>query len=452
MKSILVATWGNPWIPGWSSVEYVYGNNSIKSRSSLPLLLNSLSPDLTLIVVLDTVANKRFNSYNDLLRNVEYRYREFLKSLMDEARSDLACNVSFIVAPGVGRFKFDDYYFRFSGSLSDFYAYTLYALLKYFLCNEELTVYLDLTHGINFMPTLTYRCIREMLNALALTTSVELKVFNSDPYVRNVTDKMEIHLVEDRVVSPLLAFQPMKIGGVHRLLSQFEQNDGIIEVIKRFSLNNHEVEELNVFLNSVLNGFPLALYRWYPDLKALKEKIDEAFNTWLNEVCIKHVGNEYVIERKVKFTEDFTTCTIIWFIASLLNLSRKHEVSFNELNELCERLFSKFKRLEIAISHDLCHEIPSRISKKIKEDEGIFNKWIRLNEVIEGGGFDNRNFIFHSGFERNTVEIRIDSDSEFQNRLNSMDDETIKKEIKPHLRFRYAEDNLRKVIKTCRRL
>jgi CRISPR-associated protein Csx1 len=86
---------------------------------------------------------------------------------------------------------------NFIGNMEDFYGYVLYKFVDILSAEfdkdlEDLELYLDLTHGINFMPVLTYRAIREISEII--TANATLHVYNSDPYRREAS--LRIHLVE----------------------------------------------------------------------------------------------------------------------------------------------------------------------------------------------------------------------------------------------------------------
>jgi CRISPR-associated protein Csx1 len=157
----------------------------MQTKSSLPAILNYANPktEKVFIIVLDTVIKHHVSSYKELKDSVVTYYQEFLRSL--NLGSEIPVEV--IVAPGVGRFRLDgESCAEFLGLLTDYSAYVAYEISRSLLQigGDELTVHLDLTHGINFMPSLTYAVICEVLGAIAITKKVRLKVYNSEPYIR----------------------------------------------------------------------------------------------------------------------------------------------------------------------------------------------------------------------------------------------------------------------------
>ncbi len=65
-------------------------------------------------------------------------------------------------------------------------------------------------------------------------------------------------------------------------------------------------------------------------------------------------GNDrLVVERMLRFGNDFTTCIKAYLTAKILDLHNKHEVTLDELHEIRKRLFTKSRKLNSAISVDL---------------------------------------------------------------------------------------------------
>ena len=178
---LLIAPWGNP--EAWDKVTYIYNDYRKESYTSLHILQHVLKPDYTIIIALDTLA-KDGNNYEEILNDAE-------NIIWSYARIFCIINPKIIIAPGVGEFidRCLNKRKSFKGSMKDYYAYIIYKLTEIFseiLMKKDINrieVHLDLTHGINYMPTLTYRAIRELLGIISIVKDVTLKVYNSDPYV-----------------------------------------------------------------------------------------------------------------------------------------------------------------------------------------------------------------------------------------------------------------------------
>jgi CRISPR-associated protein Csx1 len=157
--------------------------------------VNKLNPSRIILVVVDTEIGKEFEDNEDLCRKVEESYKKFCEEIQ------LPLTPEVIVAPGVGDFEKA----KFEGEMTDFYYFVSFGLTKRLTSAEgELDLILDLTHGVNFAPTLLYRSLYELLGVLAFTRKVQLRVYNAEPYRKGVKT-LQIHLVESREVQPRLS-------------------------------------------------------------------------------------------------------------------------------------------------------------------------------------------------------------------------------------------------------
>lgn len=429
MESVLISTLGDP--SAWDPVEYFYGGFSFKSISTLPLF-NYLSPkpDAVILVVLDTIIDDKISSYADLVEKVRSKYVSLISLISKETGLSYG-QVRIVVSPGVGRFKPKDkeLFFNFIGNLSDFYAYTMFEISKPFIESEtEVTIHLDLTHGVNFMPSLTLLAIRRIASILALTRrSVRLKVYNAEPYRKNITNRLNIHLVEDS--QAVIEYDLIKLGarGGCVLLKHYDKN--IIcckEDLNKLKLRHNVAKELNAFLSSVFNGLPLALYTFYPDVTQLESIIEETVKIWRENISITSDGSEVYVRRNLSFDKDYTKLIQIWLIAKTLNLHKKIEVSYDELDNLREKFFSKFsKKINEMISLDL-----RRVKENVEKNREICEDWVKLKAVFkeEFKDFRERDFLAHSGLEMNVTEVKYDGQT---------------------IMLRYAKDEKEKIINGC---
>jgi len=177
--TVCVATWGNP--RGWRLAEYVSGNARVKAFSTLSILYELERPLKTIVVALDTLADlSQLEDGADYSR-VEKEAAEIVKQYL------CGVDASVVVLPGVlerGIGAGDRQIFR-SEPYGEYLPLFLYATYKEGLRVEgELRLALDISHGVNFMPTLAYRAAEEAAAALATARvqRVELKVYQADPY------------------------------------------------------------------------------------------------------------------------------------------------------------------------------------------------------------------------------------------------------------------------------
>lgn len=425
MKSFLVATWGNPWAPGWREVEYSLDDCTMRSKSSLPLLLHKIekvehSPPKVLIIVLDTVASYPTPTYEGLLENVKSKFSRFIEEDLHLNAKD----IKIIVAPGVGRFRISNSteykVSEFLGELLDFYTYVLMKISNE-ISPDELRLHLDLSHGINYMPVLVYRAIKEILGILAISNNVNLKVYNAEPFIGDVSSSLRIHIVEDTTIAPapcnetinsdMNFLKSSKIPCNLELTPSERRNiDG---EIKKY-LGKPEVRKLNAFLGGVYNGLPLTLYTFYPECQKLEKCLSLIESIYKKYVNISSIEIGFRVVRKLKFGRDLIALIKCYFTAKVVGLESKSEVSLKELHDIREKFFSRNKRINATISYDLV-DIEERINQMDKSRKGELASWISLSKVYDEGEpdinrFNDRNFLAHSGLERNVTYIKLRND------------------------------------------
>ncbi|MEM1610723.1 MAG: TM1812 family CRISPR-associated protein [Sulfolobales archaeon] len=188
-----ITTWGSPWFvyPNnyrWRKVEYVLADDSgcgVSSRTTLSFIFKCISHSLRRFVVIvpsTVVFEPGLNSYDELIQHVKNIYRGFICEEIKKVGDLSPKALDLIVAPGSGKFtnryKGDSVEGRlmlnYCGSLSNFYYY-VYLELSRILVKEilniendgdskkSLKIVLDLSHGMNYMPVLTYRAVNYYL-------------------------------------------------------------------------------------------------------------------------------------------------------------------------------------------------------------------------------------------------------------------------------------------------
>lgn len=426
MVNVLISPWGS--YERWQEVEYCLNNNKMKSKTSFSLLFNIIKPEKTFIVVLDTVAIDG-KSYDELVQNVRNWYIDFIER---ELNLDIK-NIEIIVAPGVGDFKNG----IFRGNMKDFYAYTLYSLAKQFPCAEDDTIgiHLDITHGFNYTPTLTYKAVSEIASIISLSKDVKLKVYNSEPFVQGVKT-LRIHIVEETSINPISTVSGMTSNV--RLLEPLDLTNEERQKLFREDLGEIkevlEYKTINAFLSSIVNGLPLLLYSTYPDVEKMKRCLDLCGNVYKEYINVQ--GNDKLkVQRRLYFNENFVTLTKAFLIAKSLRLAGKTEVSLRELHEVREKLFTKNSKLNSQISRDLS-EIREKIESlgdKISE----IKAWTPYRNILSTklGEPNLRNFFAHSGLEYNVIEIEVD-----HNILEKGED------LNDAIKVRYSKEYMNKVI------
>ncbi len=405
MKKLLVATWGNP--RAWAEVEYCVGDKKICCKSSTKAVAEAEEPDETFIVVLDTLGS---GSSYALVRSKALRVaQEFAREWGVEAEA--------LVGPGKGAFREG----RFEGDALDYYYWAFYQLAEILVARARRVeeVILDLSHGINFMPVLTYRAVRELLELLNIMrhpeNRVRLKVYNSDPYAQGA-GRLWVNLIEESAPPPEVSVSPVKTSDLRPLYPLSTKPEERAEFFIKFKLPVRPLE-LHAFLSALKNGFPLLLACSYPDPQGLLSVIKKCLRTYFEEVKVD-IGPPAVVKRRLRLTDGFKLLTASWFVAEALRLlayigSPKREHSFSRIRELALRLYDHDPKVQALVKADLV---------KIKDAaQEVGGDWMLLSEALakrqglphREPSLERRNFAAHSGLERSCVEIKREGEEIF---------------------------------------
>ena len=387
-ERVLIAPWGNPFF--WWEANYKVDCEklgikdckrttvTVTSKSTLPAMIEAINPDRVIVVVLDTLVNARKDekyppigdakpsTYLEVVEDVKRRVQWF----MDEIGID---NAEILVAPGVGEFKNA----TVLGDILDFYAFVLYELSKR-LPRTNSEVFLDLTHGINFMPVIMYRAVNHLLGLSAYVNDVTLTVVNSEPAL-DEKGVMSMEVIERELFRP----RPM-----YSLLTGGER------------------EELwSAFISSMANGFPLAFATFYPDKEEVVKTLDNTFREWMTKGIDVTSNGKVEIRRKKKLGHNFRTLSKLMFLLEVLeergwSRYKKKVLTFGELREIAG-LFRRMPTIGPVVERQV-NELERAIEgANIKEPkplrEFLGKAWSRKVKV--------GNFIAHAGFEGNIVYV-----------------------------------------------
>lgn len=491
--NLLIATWGSPWADpcrpreglSWGEVTYVgISGKEVRSRTTLPLLLEELSPEGVLILACDTVACcsdlREGEGYGDLREAVRRKYVGFIKDILSaEGLSDCVSRVEVAVVPCLGRFRNGE----FDVEVSDTRLWILYELMNFLVSKgikgggggEELNIYLDLTHGPNYVPTITYSALRSLLHHVAFSNlRVRLRVLNTDPYVRGVTDKLRVNVVEDTEIQKLTEWQPTESDSKLGFKSR-QASAGIpADINKKLEQVNRSIEpkeagkvinDLTLLYASVHLGLPLltleALSR--VSYERVRKTLKELFNTHLSQCFTaeasgegnqcKLIVKEIITIRSPKLTE--FTIKAATLLAALEKSVRQHTtkregptlrelgkvreaIAWNEvINLVISNELHKIKEVicEYILTKSMEGEDKANISKEhIEKCVGTLKqleKGAPLADIIkelgrEVGSFNPRNFLAHAGLEYNTIKAET------------------------HATLKYREEYMKEIIKTVK--
>ncbi|NHV97929.1 MAG: CRISPR-associated DxTHG motif protein [Thaumarchaeota archaeon] len=220
MVDVVVSVWGDPsrWKPveGYC-VELPGGGSFTASRTyrcSLGALMEAFSGSRVLLFASSTLGDPSVGRYSSLVDSVCGLVEFYLRG--GEYCSD-ASRVGVVVLPGVGRFE-RGVVRSFLGGLGQFRVAAFLKALDFFTEFRPERVVLDLTHGLNYMPTYVRLSVFDALtcySALA-KTEVKLLVYNSEPFPEGAEEAsgLNIMLVEDYIFKPAWA-----LGRLYDLLA-----------------------------------------------------------------------------------------------------------------------------------------------------------------------------------------------------------------------------------------
>ncbi len=390
---LLIAPWGNPF--SWNEVEYHFEGLTCRSKTSLPLLIQKLKPDRILILVADSLAdtkgNTRIENYTDIKHIVEQKIKRFLKeNSIPEAE--------ICVLPGTGYFPNGS----FEGQVLDYYYCLLHKLAELFVLEEISEVHLDLTHGLNFMPVLTYRAIKEIVQVSNYFGSIQFTAYNADPFVkRDAVIKLNLHVVENTEEKPLLP-----------LLSPYEVNESskFFEKLvldntgkKLESVEKPWLKDVLTFLGGLVYGLPLVLTSFFVPSHEISSCLRRAIKVFEDKMEIFLTDQCIHLRRKARLMPLFRVLVLVYMVSSLFEKDgilnhRYEEIGLSLFKNIVDKLFGKHTIFKSTLNIEI---------KNIERLSNITTDWQLWNQIIERpvGNIDQRNFFAHGGLERNAIEL-----------------------------------------------
>jgi CRISPR-associated protein Csx1 len=206
-KRLLVEVWGNP--SGWKKTKYEYkGLDEEPYKTTLPRLINDLNPDKAIVFVPDTIISEESTTYGEIVKRVEENIRGIIRDLGIEVGD----RVEVLVQPNIGYYilnKEKIREIRAIGSTNNYmltFALSLSRVLEEFMVQlqnsreKKIEVYLDVTHGVNYMPVLARATLYHILSSIGIFLNVKLVVLNSDPVVQSSKSKeSESHTIVKKI-------------------------------------------------------------------------------------------------------------------------------------------------------------------------------------------------------------------------------------------------------------
>ena len=392
---LLIAPWGNPF--SWKEVRYRFGNTDCTSKTSLCALNQELKPDHILILVGDSLAKSenliKEPNYSDIKNSVSKEIRSFLP---EKYFSGADAEIEVCVLPGTGHFPNGS----FEGEILDYYYLLLYHLAKFFSQKLPSEVHLDLTHGLNFMPVLTYRAVKEILQVVSFFRSTQFIAYNADPFTGE-PEVLTLHVVEH--TEEPSRFPPLSPYEVNESARFFEKLVVDTHNQKLKSVDKKWLKEILTFVGGIIYGLPLVLFTFFVPSEKVFLQLNEALEVYEQKMGIFLEGSRLHLKRRARFLPLFRVLTLTWLLLILFekeNLlkTRQEEVTLEDFETLSRKVFWKDVIYRSRIGTEL---------KNLKNIKNSFNSWKFLSELSgrKPDSPDPRNFFAHAGLEKNALQV-----------------------------------------------
>lgn len=404
---ILVAIWGN--FSAWKDANYRYKNKIYTSSTTLPLLLDTIKPNYTYIILADTLMDKYDNifTYQEGLARIKNEAGAFIKEKIRSYHTKLKeDNINILILPAVGTFSRS----RFVGNPNNFYALVYFELARNILRNLGsklafisennkpcLELYLDITHGLNFMTMITYRAVKDILQIIAYFCNVRLIVLNSDPLVGSGNIDLNINEIEKINVIP--AFNFYRYSDTMLLIPSPSGHEGVNALTKR-------MDRLYAFCSAFLHGLPVYMYYFYE--KPKEDEIENIVKLFYDHIEV-NVNGTFEVIQGLNFGESFISLLQGFLLLNLLMVNAKDDgvVKMDDIERI-KGIFKHSRTILQRLERELGKIKRVRIGSEFK-DYGFYAE----ANYSPNDNFDGRNFFAHCGFVHNLIELKREGNTIF---------------------------------------
>lgn len=404
---ILVAIWGN--FSAWKDANYRYKNKIYTSSTTLPLLLDTIKPNYTYIILADTLMDKYDNifTYQEGLARIKNEAGAFIKEKIRSYPTKLKeDNINILILPAVGTFSRS----RFVGNPNNFYALVYFELARNILRNLGsklafisennkpcLELYLDITHGLNFMTMITYRAVKDILQIIAYFCNVRLIVLNSDPLVGSGNIDLNINEIEKINVIP--AFNFYRYSDTMLLIPSPSGHEGVNALKKR-------MDRLYAFCSAFLHGLPVYMYYFYE--KPKEDEIENIVKLFYDHIEV-NVNGTFEVIQGLNFGESFISLLQGFLLSNLLMVNAKDDgvVKMDDIERI-KGIFKHSRTILQRLERELGKIKRVRIGSEFK-DYGFYAE----ANYSPNDNFDGRNFFAHCGFVHNLIELKREGNTIF---------------------------------------
>jgi len=404
---ILVAIWGN--FSAWKDANYRYKNKIYTSSTTLPLLLDTIKPNYTYIILADTLMDKYDNifTYQEGLARIKNEAGAFIKEKIRSYPTKLKeDNINILILPAVGTFSRS----RFVGNPNNFYALVYFELARNILRNLGsklafisennkpcLELYLDITHGLNFMTMMTYRAVKDILQIIAYFCNVRLIVLNSDPLVGSGNIDLNINEIEKINVIP--AFNFYRYSDTMLLIPSPSGHEGVNALTKR-------MDRLYAFCSAFLHGLPVYMYYFYE--KPKEDEIENIVKLFYDHIEV-NVNGTFEVIQGLNFGESFISLLQGFLLSNLLMVNAKDDgvVKMDDIERI-KGIFKHSRTILQRLERELGKIKRVRIGSEFK-DYGFYAE----ANYSPNDNFDGRNFFAQCGFVHNLIELKREGNTIF---------------------------------------
>ncbi|MGC9187524.1 MAG: CRISPR-associated CARF protein Csx1 [Fervidicoccaceae archaeon] len=473
-QELIIATWGAPWV--WRKTKYVLHeegvSESVESCSSVFALAKKHENAKVIIVGADSLLDyeqrqngrgedqfcrdifydvadelkieplsksmEKYSSYEKIIVDAKKLISETAKRMSPEGLT--LNNMEAIIMPMLGKPS----EVTFNGGPRDPFSVLLFELFKITKDSSFGKIYLDLSQGVNYMPSLLMQAAK-MLASLSLFDPsmdtkdvVEIKAFNSEP-ARKLSE-IALHEIYWENVGTIQV--PLGLGDSREInvldrRTGTEGDDGkkAVDSLREFNENFDKIKgSVSKVLKSLRYPVPLLLRYSCSTIEDYREffnVLDDAFSRWKKNTVINSDGKR--IERRLElnywglysYSLSYKACSQIkGSERQIADGSTKPQNSndvimyLDEFDEIARKIYRRVSR---AFEPIITNEV-SNIDKKIEEKGEVLNKGecLELDELFEKEGDseekgssaskgtrepDRRIVIAHAGLQREYVEV-----------------------------------------------
>lgn len=356
MSPILFATIGDP--TNYQMVKYSIQGKEKESKISFLALKELLASQMKTVAIIgiSTAATLQCDC-ND--------YQSCSECIIKKAKEDHGVIADeYIVAPNI--------YKNFKSKPDYYLSYVYYKSLKILEREKPDEVYLDTTHGVNYMPILGKDALLLATSAYSARheKSVAFKMYNSDPVIKGIAGPYELHVMESINITPLSGLKHVTTQILNREKNSFQSVRKIIDVDK---------------LYKIARGLDNGLFVYFVDKSEEIEELMKKFDT--DEEVKVDISEGKVITSRYKDVS-YALAHALLYVS--LRFKRDGEcLDLGALEDLARKYTDAVTSTIIRNEIDNIGDVKENIKNERKLLRDVFGS--------QEGGFDKRILYAHGG-------------------------------------------------------